>query len=116
MKYNQMRTVFHIFLLIIVVGVFSIINFSTDKNKGKQPEIVIVGNDTLGRNWDNLPSAQEIQEANFRNSNSESQQGNNYNSSNRSEFEPIDFSDRIESNKGNHSTVISSDGREIIVE
>lgn len=108
-----MRTIFHIFVLIIVVAIFSIINFSSSNTK-QQPEIVIVGNDTLGRNWDNLPSAQEIEQAKY---NTPSQQSeNNNNSKATTEFEPIDFSDRIEQNKGNHNTVISSDGREIIVD
>jgi hypothetical protein len=112
MQYNQMRTVFHIFVLIIVVAIFSIINFSTDKSNS--PEIVIVGNDTLGRNWDNLPSAQEIQQAKYNNQYSEDEV---LPSSNKElDFEPIDFSDRIETNKGNNETVISADGREIIVE
>lgn len=113
MKYNEMRTIFHIFVLIVVVAIFSIINFTSD-NKSTQPEIVIVGNDTLGRNWDNLPNAKEIEDAKY---NTPTQEITSNTSSTQSEeFESIDFSDRIEKNKGNHQTVISSDGREIIVD
>jgi hypothetical protein len=112
MQYNQMRTVFHIFVLIVVVAIFSIINFSSDKTNN--PEIVIVGNDTLGKNWDNLPSAQEIQQTKFNNQYSEDEGTTRF--TEESDFEPIDFSDRIESNKGNKETVISADGREIIIQ
>ncbi|MCB0513469.1 MAG: hypothetical protein KDC60_03465 [Bacteroidetes bacterium] len=117
-----MRVVVHIFILIAVVTFFVIYNFSGANKHKANGDIVIVGNDTLGRNWDNLPSAKEIEAAKFKEQVSNSSM--NFNFENQQErtqkgdsktFESIGFSNRISESQNNRETIISDNGAEIVV-
>lgn len=110
-----MRNIIHFFILIMAVSIFALINFSTGK-KPKEIEIVLAGKDTLGKNWDNLPSAKEIEQATYHTVEPSSEVSSTNESNPEIEYNPVDFTDRAEVNKGNYQTIVSSDGREIIVE
>jgi len=119
-----LRVIVHIFILIVVVSFFVIYNFSGANNCQVENKIVIVGNDTLGRNWDNLPSAKELEEARFKNNNVNNinfnyDDGFGQKSSSKKDgfntFESVGFSNRINEAQNNRETIISENGSEIIV-
>ncbi|HMU98923.1 MAG TPA: hypothetical protein PLC61_02375 [Chitinophagales bacterium] len=117
-----MRVVVHIFILIAVVTFFVIYNFSGANNHNSKSEIVIVGNDTLGRNWDNLPSAKEIEAARFKENANNATMNFNFGRQNEvtqkedpNTFESIGFSNRIGESQNNRETIISDNGAEIVV-
>lgn len=118
----KMRVVIHIFILITIVSIFVIYNFTGDKVPKGKNQIVIVGNDTLGRNWDNLPSDSEIEESRYNvtynntdSENSDFEQGSSSSVNSEFDFKPTEFSDRVSQNQNNKETIITANGAEVVV-
>jgi hypothetical protein len=130
-----MRYLTGILLLIIALTGF----FSCEPpNKTDVQDIIVVGGDTLGRNWDNLPTKEEAEQAKAMGltpeqflkirdemkqkeledrlkaqNELENQQYSSGEAVSEYEFEPINFSDQMYKEKT--QTVITTDGREVVV-
>ena len=56
-----MKSILHILTVLIVSTVFVSCNGS--ENQKDVQDVIIVGGDTLGKNWDNLPTKEEAEQA-----------------------------------------------------
>lgn len=118
---KEVKAFVHI-LIIVLIGSLSMLIYRNEKTNFKD-QIIVVGGDTLGRNWDNLPSAQELEDQ----INGELEQAGNqqqyYEAMPQQEeatannfyedYTPTTFSDKTY--REETQTVVTPDGREVVV-
>ncbi|MEZ4880603.1 MAG: hypothetical protein R2801_10620 [Chitinophagales bacterium] len=117
---KEVKAFVHI-LVIVLIGSLSMLIYRNEKTNFKD-QVIVVGGDTLGRNWDNLPSAKEIEDQRLLEL---EQAGNNqqyYNIAPQEEatadnfyddYTPTTFSDKTY--REQTQTIVAPDGREMVV-
>ncbi|MCB9034437.1 MAG: hypothetical protein H6553_11410 [Chitinophagales bacterium] len=117
---KEVKAFVHI-LIIVLIGSLSMLIYRNEKTSFKD-QVIVVGGDTLGRNWDNLPSAKEIEDQRIREleqagnqqyyeampQQEEATADNFYN-----DYTPTTFSDKAY--REQTQTIVAPDGREVVV-